>query len=1220
VAGIPLAIVKLLIRFILVTAILAYMAVAAGLVVTRYWVLPRIDQWRPEIQDALSQAVGTPVRFDSISANWRGLNADLKITNLTILDEQNVAQLGVPVTEAIVSWRSILALEPVFRYIGVTDVIVVARRSEQGKLYVGGFELDTDSSEHSLFWQSPGVQWLLKQGRVNIDNSRLVWIDQMRRANPLVIEDIDLSANNSLIGHKLEVKATLPAELGGTLEFVANIDSVSGPMSRLLRDEPDGFLYASASQLNPQALRAWVDLPDLSGNFAGRLWLDVLDGKLTNFTASLAGRDNAFRPTALHRDAFRLGQFRWQVSGPLALLGAHLQFPNYVETARPRQRLASSLTLEKGYFSSPASGMAPIYADQVSADLSFSRPTPQGFRVDVQDATFANPDGLMTARGSWTLDDRQKGGLLDLKGTLVRFKLPTLHNYLPDTIGEDASNWLATAFTSGIVPRASFEVAGLVDDFPFGVNSGPGKFQIDGSVQDWSIDYLPVSEDGELPWPPLSDLNGQLALLNDRITVDISAGSLMLPKGERISLSALTAEIADLEGDPVLTIEGQTRAQADDYLALFKDTGVRDLAPVFVRDIAGKGDWQMPLTLRVPLGDVEQTSFTGKLGLNGGSVAYGDSPEFTEVTGVALLSQEGFESKGLAANFLGGKLSIAGGLTKQLDTVSVKGDFDWSNLAKFTDSPIAASWLQGKMTYDVNATVKDETFDVTLTSDMVGTRVALPAPLGLSTGQSAPLRLKVSGKLTGSSPQTVSLTLANRLALAATTAPSRTQNGSPVFQAVSLALGSAKPIAGGGLTVAATLPTIKLEDWMPVIDAVTKEIDSASESGPSLFPPLVAARLQTDTFTMQSNRFEKVAVDLSVRNSRQYVATIASLQTNGSVQWAVDRGTLQDGFLVRLDQLELGNHDNGEKAAAAPANQTKAALPKPGTLSNLPRLDIEVKDLTLYGVRVGEFHLKGRNSPNRRQWQINSLMIKNPHAELTASGSCRFNERPGVTLDAELKIADLGELTKFLGQGERVRKGRGTIKANIDWQKLPWQFDYEGLTGKAELNLEEGVFDHVNSSSARVLELLSMQSFNRILDANINPDESFRQGFPWSSINGSFDITKGLVDTKNLAINSPVATISLQGQSSLVTETWDLEASVRPNLDLSGTALATGFLMNPIIGLSALVGQYLLRNPVEAALSQRYYVSGPWDEPKVVSGANPNNKPEPVASPPALIN
>ena len=111
-------------------------------------------------------------------------------------------------------------------------------------------------------------------------------------------------------------------------------------------------------------------------------------------------------------------------------------------------------------------------------------------------------------------------------------------------------------------------------------------------------------------------------------------------------------------------------------------------------------------------------------------------------------------------------------------------------------------------------------------------------------------------------------------------------------------------------------------------------------------------------------------------------------------------------------------------------------------------------------------------------------------------------------------------------------------------------------------------------------------------------------GFPWQTIRGDFSIKDGVIDTRNLGVNSSVAIISIVGGSNLVDETWQLDANVKPNLDLSGAAIATGFVVNPLVGLSALVGQYLLRNPVEKALSADYVVTGTWDEPLINGKSN----------------
>jgi len=762
------------------------------------------------------------------------------------------------------------------------------------------------------------------------------------------------------------------------------------------------------------------------------------------------------------------------------------------------------------------------------------------------------------------------------------------------------------------VPRASFEINGAVDDFPYGTAEEPGTFRINGNVQDVSIDFANEPDDEGLPWPVLTNLMGTLDLVNDRIALDVSAGALTLPKGERITLSDLSAKFVDFDGDPVLTINSQTKAQAEDYLALFDDTALKDLAPAFVRDFKGKGAWDMPLSLRVPIDALEQTTFEAKLAPNGGEVAYASSPALTNVQGVAILSEKGFETDALTASMLGGEVELSGGINETLDTIKAKGKLSWSELGKFTQSGVLSKVLQGDMSYDISAKVADDGFDLEVNSDLVGTTIALPAPLGLTAGRAAATTVSWKGSLAGEKSDTWAISIANRVSMSANSRP----GGATFFSGVQLAIGGAKPLNGGGFTLAAELPSLNIDDWMPVIDTVRAEMNEPGQGESTAMPALSSARLSTKQVVMGDNHLDNVTALLTIDNGRQYHVDLKSEQTNGEIHWALDRGELQNGFQVRLDRLNIGNRAVDKSGEGDEADITKkikeadkAALPEPGQLSNLPELDIKVDNLSAYGARLGSFNIKGRNSADKKQWQITELQIINPHAELKATGHCRFYDNPGISLDAELNIADLGELARSLDQGEPVRKGRGTIKTNIEWSRLPWSFDYAGLSGRAELALKEGVFDDVDSSSARVLELLSLQSLNRLLSANLNADESFQQGFPWNSIDGTFDIDQGVVATKNLAVNSPVATISLEGNSSLVDETWDLRAVVRPNLDMSGTALATGFLVNPIVGLSALVGQFLLRNPVESALSQRFSVGGTWEKPEISgSGTNPNGK------------
>ena len=167
------------------------------------------------------------------------------------------------------------------------------------------------------------------------------------------------------------------------------------------------------------------------------------------------------------------------------------------------------------------------------------------------------------------------------------------------------------------------------------------------------------------------------------------------------------------------------------------------------------------------------------------------------------------------------------------------------------------------------------------------------------------------------------------------------------------------------------------------------------------------------------------------------------------------------------------------------------------------------------------------------------------------------------------------------------------------------------MNGSAKVDLKNGVFEHVNSRSARLLELLSLQSLQRILSFNFRPGNEFKDGFPWSALTGGFVFTKGVVNTTDLTVSSPIASILLKGNSDLDKKLWDMEADVRPQFDMSGAALATAFVVNPIAGLSALVSQFLLRNPIEKVMTVKYAVTGPWDDPKL----EPRGASEPASAP-----
>jgi uncharacterized protein YhdP len=166
-----------------------------------------------------------------------------------------------------------------------------------------------------------------------------------------------------------------------------------------------------------------------------------------------------------------------------------------------------------------------------------------------------------------------------------------------------------------------------------------------------------------------------------------------------------------------------------------------------------------------------------------------------------------------------------------------------------------------------------------------------------------------------------------------------------------------------------------------------------------------------------------------------------------------------------------------------------------------------------------------------------------------------------------------------------------------------------GLDGRLRVALASGQFLHADPGGARFLGVLSLQALPRRLLLDFR--DVFDEGFAFDSIAGDIDVAQGVASTRNLRMAGVQATVLMQGSADLRHETQDLQVVVVPNFDASGAALAT-MVINPAIGLGTLVAQWLLREPLAAASTREFQVSGAWADPQVRSV---EHKPPPAAAP-----
>jgi uncharacterized protein YhdP len=72
----------------------------------------------------------------------------------------------------------------------------------------------------------------------------------------------------------------------------------------------------------------------------------------------------------------------------------------------------------------------------------------------------------------------------------------------------------------------------------------------------------------------------------------------------------------------------------------------------------------------------------------------------------------------------------------------------------------------------------------------------------------------------------------------------------------------------------------------------------------------------------------------------------------------------------------------------------------------------------------------------------------------------------------------------------------------------------------------------------------------------------------------------------------------MAGSADITRETQDLRVVVVPEIN-AGTASLLASAVNPVLGLSTFIAQWLLRRPLNEANTQEFTVRGTWADPVI---------------------
>lgn len=278
------------------TRALLWVVVGGWLLVGLTWgavhvfIVPRIGEWRAELETLATRTLGVPVHIGHIALHSQGLVPSFELTNLRLLDPQGREALVLGRVVTAVSARSLLRLG--FEQIHIAHPTLDVRRTADGRWLVAGLDLlgaTADSGNNG-----PLADWFFGQTEFALQSGTVHWTDDLRQQPPVTLANVDLVVRNPGRRHLLRLDATPPAELGQRFTLQGVFTSPFWSLHPGRWQQWSGTAHANLPAVDmarlavPAALAERFGLGVQQGVGALRLWVDLAQGQPTGGTADLA--------------------------------------------------------------------------------------------------------------------------------------------------------------------------------------------------------------------------------------------------------------------------------------------------------------------------------------------------------------------------------------------------------------------------------------------------------------------------------------------------------------------------------------------------------------------------------------------------------------------------------------------------------------------------------------------------------------------------------------------------------------------------------------------------------------------------------------------------------------------------------------------------------------------------------------------------------------------
>lgn len=270
-------------RWLLALLLFCALLLGLGWALLHWMIVPRIDEFRPALQNLARQATGLQIEIGQLQARSSGLMPSFELSQVSLLDTQGQPALRLPRVLVAISPRSVAKLG--LEQLVIEGAELELRRTRDGRLVLAGIDMSAAPQmeiQPALDWLFSQTEWALRGGLVR-------WHDELQNVR-LELRQVDWVMRNSGQRHQMRLDATPDPQWGDrfSLRGLLRQPLLSGGAGNWR--SWNGELYAEFGRIEAAPLQAYARLAGIEveeGRGAIRSWMDVQKGRVVGILADV---------------------------------------------------------------------------------------------------------------------------------------------------------------------------------------------------------------------------------------------------------------------------------------------------------------------------------------------------------------------------------------------------------------------------------------------------------------------------------------------------------------------------------------------------------------------------------------------------------------------------------------------------------------------------------------------------------------------------------------------------------------------------------------------------------------------------------------------------------------------------------------------------------------------------------------------------------------------